>query len=99
MAHALISRIKIMADMDIVERRRAQDGQITFTIDDRPVDVRVATIWGEKAVPRILDAEESLRTLGARRQSQPSPRACPAPPAWGRAPGAAATPAPAPRAA
>ena len=47
----LVSRIKIMAGMNIVERRRPQDGQLTTTIDGKDVDVRVATastIWGEK---------------------------------------------------
>ncbi|MCJ7671394.1 MAG: Flp pilus assembly complex ATPase component TadA, partial [Acidimicrobiia bacterium] len=66
MAQALISRIKVMADMNIVERRRPQDGQIATTIDDRPVDIRVATtatIWGEKAVLRVLDKTRSLRSL------------------------------------
>jgi len=67
MADALISRIKVMADMNIVERRRSQDGQMTTTVDDRPFDIRVATtatIWGEKAVLRILDKTRSLRSLG-----------------------------------
>src|SRR4029077_13616436 len=41
---ALASRIKIMADMNIVERRRAQDGQISMTIDGRDLDIRVATL-------------------------------------------------------
>jgi type IV pilus assembly protein PilB len=66
MAQALISRIKVMADMNIVERRRPQDGQIQTIVDDRPLDIRVATtstIWGEKAVLRILDKTRSLRSL------------------------------------
>src|SRR5216683_3261046 len=53
---ALASRIKIMADMNIVERRRAQDGQISLTVDGRELDIRVATIetiWGEKMVLRL----------------------------------------------
>ena len=51
MAPALVSRLKIMAEMNIVERRRPQDGQITMEIDGREIDIRVptvATIWGEK---------------------------------------------------
>ncbi|MEX0663701.1 MAG: ATPase, T2SS/T4P/T4SS family [Acidimicrobiia bacterium] len=67
MADALISRIKVMADMNIVERRRSQDGQIQTMVDDRPLDIRVATtatIWGEKAVLRLLDKTRSLRALG-----------------------------------
>src|SRR5205807_3275776 len=60
------SRIKIMADMNIVERRRAQDGQISLNVDARNLDIRVATIetiWGEKLVPRLLDRGRSLITL------------------------------------
>jgi type IV pilus assembly protein PilB len=63
---ALASRIKIIADMNIVERRRAQDGQISMTIDGRDLDIRVATletIWGEKIVLRLLDRSRSLITL------------------------------------
>ena len=66
MGSALVSRIKIMATMNIVERRRPQDGQFQMTIDGRDVDVRVATsatIYGEKAVLRILDKSRSLYTL------------------------------------
>jgi type IV pilus assembly protein PilB len=67
MAQALVSRIKIMADMNIVERRRAQDGQLEVTVDGRTLDVRVstmATIWGEKVVMRLLDKNRSLLELG-----------------------------------
>jgi type IV pilus assembly protein PilB len=63
MAQALVSRIKIMADMNIVERRRSQDGQLAVSVDGRNLDVRVATmatIWGEKAVLRLLDTSRSL---------------------------------------
>ncbi|MFI5282425.1 MAG: GspE/PulE family protein [Candidatus Dormibacterales bacterium] len=63
---ALASRIKIMAGMNIVERRRAQDGQISASVDGRELDVRVATIetvWGEKLVMRLLDRSRSLITL------------------------------------
>ena len=63
---ALASRIKIMAGMNIVERRRAQDGQISVSVDARDLDVRVATIetvWGEKLVMRLLDRSRSLITL------------------------------------
>ena len=63
---AVASRIKIMADMNIVERRRAQDGQISLTVDGHDLDVRVATIetiWGEKLVLRLLDRKRSLITL------------------------------------
>jgi type IV pilus assembly protein PilB len=62
----LVSRIKIMANMNIVERRRPQDGQLTITIDGKEVDVRVATvatIMGENCVMRILDKTRSLFRL------------------------------------
>jgi general secretion pathway protein E len=54
----LLSRMKIMAGLNIAERRRPQDGQITFDMEDRDVDIRVATsntVYGEMAVLRILD--------------------------------------------
>jgi len=54
----LLSRVKIMAGLNIAERRRPQDGQITFDMEDREVDIRVATsntVYGEMAVLRILD--------------------------------------------
>jgi type IV pilus assembly protein PilB len=62
----LVSRIKILAEMDIVERRRPQDGQFQMTIDGVGVDVRVATaatIWGETAVLRLLDKSRSMKQL------------------------------------
>jgi type IV pilus assembly protein PilB len=67
MAVGLVSRIKIMAGMNIVERRRPQDGQLRIDIDGREVDVRVATvatIWGEKCVMRVLDRTRSVIRLG-----------------------------------
>ncbi|MFC2056280.1 GspE/PulE family protein [Chloroflexota bacterium] len=54
----LISRVKIMAGLNIAERRRPQDGQIPFDMGDREVDLRVATantVYGEMVVLRILD--------------------------------------------
>jgi len=63
---ALISRLKIMAGMNIAERRRPQDGQITFQLEDREVDIRVAsanTVHGEMMVLRILDKGFALMTL------------------------------------
>jgi len=54
----LLSRVKIMAGLNIAERRRPQDGQISFDMGDRKVDIRVATtntVWGEMSVLRILD--------------------------------------------
>jgi type IV pilus assembly protein PilB len=67
MAQALVSRLKIMAGMNIVERRRSQDGQIAMQIDGREIDIRVATvatIWGEKCVLRILDKSRPLYKMG-----------------------------------
>jgi len=67
MASALVSRIKIMAGMNIVERRRSQDGQMTLEVDGRTVDIRVATtavIWGEKCVMRVLDKSRAHYKLG-----------------------------------
>jgi type IV pilus assembly protein PilB len=55
---AMTGRLKVLAGMNIVERRRAQDGQFTATVEDRDVDVRVAstgTVSGEKVVLRLLD--------------------------------------------
>ncbi len=60
---ALTSRLKIMSGMNIVERRRPQDGQFSTVIDGKEVDVRVAsvaTVWGEKIVMRILDKGRSM---------------------------------------
>jgi type IV pilus assembly protein PilB len=66
MAPGILSRLKVMAGMNIVERRRPQDGQITTEVDGRSVDIRVATspmIWGEKAVLRLLDRSRLLIQL------------------------------------
>ena len=65
---AIVSRIKVMANMNIVEKRRAQDGQITMSLDDRDLDIRVATaetIWGEKVTLRLLERSRSLLSLDA----------------------------------
>jgi type IV pilus assembly protein PilB len=63
---ALVSRIKILAGMNIVERRRPQDGQISMNVDGRDIDIRVATtstIWGETCVMRLLDKNKQLLML------------------------------------
>jgi len=63
MGPAVVSRVKVLAEMNIVERRRPQDGQIAMEIDGRSLDLRVsttATIWGEKAVLRVLDKSRNL---------------------------------------
>ena len=57
---ALVSRIKIMASLDIAEKRLPQDGRITLRIGGKPMDVRVSTLptgHGERAVLRLLDKE------------------------------------------
>jgi len=67
---ALISRIKIMAQLDIAEKRLPQDGRITLRVGGRPVDVRVSIIpagHGERAVLRLLEKDAqwlNLETLG-----------------------------------
>jgi general secretion pathway protein E len=63
---ALISRLKIMAELDIAERRLPQDGRISLRIGTRAVDVRVSTLpsaHGERAVLRLLDKSESKLSL------------------------------------
>src|SRR5450830_438935 len=67
---SLISRIKIMAQLDIAEKRLPQDGRITLRVGGKPVDVRVSTLptgHGERAVLRLLDKEAGrldLQNLG-----------------------------------
>ncbi len=67
---AIISRIKVMAKMDIAERRLPQDGRIKIRLGDRSIDLRVSTVpvvWGEKVVMRVLDkgsVKFDLRALG-----------------------------------
>jgi len=65
-ANAVVSRIKILADMDIAERRLPQDGRVSLRLGSRSVDLRVATlpsIYGEKAVIRILDKSGGIAPL------------------------------------
>ncbi|MBU5424396.1 Flp pilus assembly complex ATPase component TadA [Cellulomonas hominis] len=65
----VISRVKILSDIDIAERRKPQDGRMSVTHNGRKIDLRVATlptVWGEKIVMRILDnstASLDLRDL------------------------------------
>lgn len=67
---SLISRIKIMAQLDIAEKRLPQDGRITLRVGGKPIDVRVSTLptgHGERAVLRLLDKQAgqlSLQHLG-----------------------------------
>ncbi len=72
---ALISRIKILAQLDIAEKRLPQDGRIALRIGGRPIDVRVSTLptgHGERAVLRLLDKEAGrldLSKLGMSEQA------------------------------
>jgi type IV pilus assembly protein PilB len=63
---AIVSRIKIMADLDISERRLPQDGKIKVSIGGRAVDLRISTLptnHGEKVVIRVLDSQSIMRGL------------------------------------
>ena len=65
---ALISRLKIMADLDISEKRLPQDGRISLRLGTKAIDVRVSTLpsaHGERAVLRLLDKSENRLTLEA----------------------------------
>lgn len=58
LAMPIVSRVKVMANLDIAERRMPQDGRIELTVNGNPVDLRVAvlpTMFGESVVMRILD--------------------------------------------
>ncbi|QDU81891.1 Type II secretion system protein E [Polystyrenella longa] len=67
---ALVSRVKVMARMDIAEHRQAQDGRMHVVVDNREVDIRVSTlptVKGEKVVMRVLDRKNltfNLNELG-----------------------------------
>jgi type IV pilus assembly protein PilB len=66
MVRGVVSRIKIMADLDIAERRVPQDGRVGLTIETRHIDVRVVTlpsVHGESVVMRILDQSNVLVEL------------------------------------
>src|SRR4029453_9393217 len=63
---AMVSRIKVMASLDIAEKRLPQDGRIALRVAGRPVDVRVSTIPtanGERVVLRLLDKQAGRLTL------------------------------------
>ena len=63
---ALLSRLKIISNMNIAEKRRPQDGQYTVNVDGKNIDIRVAcasTVYGEMAVLRILRKSASLLEL------------------------------------
>ncbi|MGH8935153.1 MAG: GspE/PulE family protein [Acidimicrobiia bacterium] len=65
-ANAVVSRLKIMADINIAERRIPQDGRVSLRVGGRQIDLRVATlptVFGEKVVMRILDKSNTLLDL------------------------------------
>ena len=65
---AVVSRIKIMAELDISERRLPQDGAISITLGEKSVDLRVSTMtarFGEKVVIRIIERDERPRDLSS----------------------------------
>jgi len=67
-AAALSSRIKVMANLDIAERRLPQDGRISLTVQNNPIDLRVSvlpTMFGESVVLRVLDRSQASFDLGA----------------------------------
>jgi type IV pilus assembly protein PilB len=62
----VISRLKVMSDINIAERRIPQDGRMSLTVGGKPVDLRVATlptVFGEKVVMRILDKGQALLSM------------------------------------
>ncbi len=63
---SIISRVKIMAELDIAEKRKPQDGRIRVKVAGRDVDVRISTVptsWGESVVMRLLDRSSVLLSL------------------------------------
>jgi type IV pilus assembly protein PilB len=76
MATGMVSRIKIMADLDISERRVPQDGRLALNVEGRRIEIRVVTlplVYGEGAVMRILDkgaVVQDLESLGMRPKEQ-----------------------------
>jgi type IV pilus assembly protein PilB len=66
MVSAVISRVKIMSDLNIAEKRVPQDGRVSVSVEDRKVDLRITTLptqRGEGATIRILDKDNAQRSL------------------------------------
>lgn len=64
--NGIISRLKIMSEIDIAEKRKPQDGRLSVQHSGRKIDIRVTTlpiIWGEKVVMRILDTTSEKRSI------------------------------------
>jgi type IV pilus assembly protein PilB len=63
---AVVSRLKVIGDMDITEHRIPQEGRVSLTVSDRQIDLRLVTlptVWGETVVMRVLDKSQTLRSL------------------------------------
>jgi general secretion pathway protein E len=63
---AITSRLKIMANLNIAEKRQPQDGRIQIRVADRPIDIRVSVLpvaYGERIVMRLLDVSKTFRNL------------------------------------
>jgi type IV pilus assembly protein PilB len=68
MHSAIVSRVKIMAELDIAQRRLPQDGSIHVLMESRPIDLRVSVMpgnFGEKVVVRVIDVRKILNSLEA----------------------------------
>jgi type IV pilus assembly protein PilB len=66
MISGVVSRVKLMSDMDIAEKRVPQDGRVSVNVEDRKIDLRVTTLptqRGEGCSIRILDKDQAMRTL------------------------------------
>jgi type IV pilus assembly protein PilB len=66
MVSAVVSRVKIMSDLNIAEKRVPQDGRVSITVEDRRIDLRITTLptqRGEGATIRILDKDNAQRSL------------------------------------
>jgi len=65
-ASSVVSRLKVLGEMDIAEHRIPQEGRVSVSMSDRQIDLRLATlpsVYGETVVMRLLDKSRSLRTL------------------------------------
>ena len=95
MVSGVVSRVKMMSDMDIAEKRVPQDGRVSVNVDDRKVDLRVTTLptqRGEGCTIRILDKDQAMRTprrarYGGRRPGSGSRPRSPGPTARSWSPG------------
>ena len=68
LAALLVSRVKVLCDMDVADRRRPQDGRTSVAVRGRPIDLRVSTVptaYGESMAIRILDRAASMLDLSA----------------------------------